>query len=156
MAKRRRAFEGQLGFAFDPPAPASAPGELAGLEALICGAVSTILLDAHAAGRRREVVAAEMSVLLGEDVSRAMLDAYASPAREGHKVPMARFLALVSVCSRHDVLDRIMREIGAAVLVGEEVHTAQLGNIDRQIAALKVERQAIERRAPIIRGTKQP
>lgn len=156
MGKRQRVLDGQLGFAFEPPAPASAPGELAGLEALISGAVATILVGAHAEGRHRGLIAAEMSVLLGEEVSRAMLDAYASPAREGHKVPMSRFLALIAVTNRHDVLDRILREIGAAVLVGEEVNTALLGSIDRQIAKLKAERQVVERRAPIIRGTRQP
>jgi hypothetical protein len=132
-----------------PPQPASTPAALAALERQICAAVSTML---HDDPRSREVIAAEMSVLLDEEVSKAMLDAYASPAREGHKVPFSRFLALVAVCDRHDLLDLVIRPIGAAVLVGEEVYTARLGHIDRQMARLKAERQAVEKMAPLIRG----
>ena len=107
-----------------------------------------------AAGRPREVVAAEMSVLLGEEVSRAMLDAYSSPAREGHRVPMSRFFALIAVTQRFDRLDVLLREVGAAVLVGEEIHTARLGHIDREIAKLKEQQARLKGRAPLIRGGK--
>ena len=150
MGKRQQ-NGAQFAFTFDPPEPASIPAALAGLERKISGAVSSIL---HGDERRREVIAAEMSVLLDEDVSRAMIDAYASPAREGHKVPLSRFLALVAVCDRHDMLDLVLREIGAAVLVGEEVHTARLGHIERQIARLQAERKAIAGKAPLIRESK--
>lgn len=139
----------QYGFVFEAPTVASAPAELAGLERQISRAAAEILKSDI---RSREVLAAEISVLLDEDVSRAMLDAYASPARDGHKVIMSRFLALVAVTGRHDVLDRIMREIGAAVLVGEEVHTARIGQIDAQIARLNKERQRLKVTAPLIRG----
>lgn len=142
----------QIGFAFDAPQPATAPAALAGLEQRISRIVGTILNTEQAAGRTRGVIAAEMSDLLDEDISRAMLDAYASPARDGHKVPMSRFLALIAVTNRQDLLDPIMREIGAAVLVGEEVHTARLGHIDQHIAQLKEERRRIADSAPLIRS----
>jgi len=49
----------------------------------------------------------------------------------------------------------MMRKIGAAVLVGEEIHTAQLGHIDRKIAALQAEKKRIAGSAkPIGRGDK--
>ena len=137
----------QFGFVFDPPQPASAPAELAGLERQVSRAVATMLKDDV---RAREVIAAEMSVLLDDDVSRHMLDAYASPARPEHKVPASRLFALVAVTNRFDLLDRILREIGAAVLVGDEVNTARLGQIDRQIAALQADRKRIAAMAPII------
>lgn len=148
MAKAK-AHPGQLGFTFDPPIAAAGPAALAGLERRICGATATIL---NSDERSREVIAAEMAVLLDEDVSRAMLDAYASPAREGHKVPMSRFLALVAVTERHDILDGVLRQIGAAVLVGEELHTARLGHIDQKIAQLKAERSRLAGQAPLITG----
>jgi len=146
---KARAHPGQLGFVFEAPVPASLPGSLGGLEALICGAVGVVLASD---GRPREMIAAEMSVLLGTTVSRAMLDAYSSPAREDHRVPMSRFLALVAVTGRHDLLDPLLRKIGAALLVGEEVHTARLGQIDRQIEQLKAERKRVATAAPLIRG----
>ncbi|MFZ5749070.1 MAG: hypothetical protein ACOY45_15605 [Pseudomonadota bacterium] len=150
MAKAR-AHPEQIAFAFDPPVRATAIAALAGMERRISGTVATILASEAAQGRPREVVAAAMSVLLDEEITKAMLDAYASPARTEHKVPMSRFLALVAVTDRHDLLDERLREIGAALLVGEEVHTARLGHIERQIATLKAERARIAGSAPLIR-----
>lgn len=144
---KAKAHPGQFGFVFDAPKPARGAAALAGLERRICGMVGTIL---NSDSRSREVIAAEMSVLLDEDVSRAMLDAYASPAREGHKVIMSRFMALIAVSDRHDLLDGILREIGAAVLVGQEIHTARIGHIDQQIARLREERQRLAGQAPLI------
>lgn len=141
----------QLGFLFEAPAPAKGEAALAGIEQRICRTVGSIL---NSDSRSREVIAAEMSVLLGEEISRAMLDAYASPARDGHKVPMSRMFALVVVTHRHDLLDPLLREIGAALLVGEEVHTARLGDIDREIEQLKEERKRLAVSAPRIRRGK--
>lgn len=142
----------QFGFDFATPAPAQGEAALAGLEKRVSAMVGVILNSAHAAGRTREVIAAEMSALLGENVSRKMLDAYASPAREDHKVPFSRLLALIIVTGRQDLMDPLMRVGGMAILVGEEVHTARLGNIDREIAKLQAERKRIAGVAPIIRG----
>lgn len=111
MAKAK-AHPDQFGFAFDPPRASTGPAALAGIEKQICGAVGMIL---NSETRSRAVIAAEMSDLLGEPVSADMLNAYSSPARADHRVPMCRFLALVRVTSRHDVLDLLLRPIGAAV-----------------------------------------
>jgi len=142
----------QMGFAFEAPKPAIGEAALAGVEQRICRMVGTIL---NGDSRPREVIAAEMSVLLGEDVSRAMLDAYSSPARNEHKVPLSRLLALIAATNRHDLLDPIMREIGASLLIGDEIHTARLGHIERQIAALRDEQRALKNAAPLIRGNSQ-
>jgi len=146
MGKRKDA-PGQLGFDFEALTVNTAPASLAALERQISVAVSDIL---HAEERSRTVIAAEMSDLLDDEVSRAMLDAYASQAREGHKVPMSRFFALVAITNRHDVLDRLVRHIGGAVLVGEQIKTARLGDIDRRIEQLKRERREVAIDAPII------
>lgn len=150
MGKRKVSAD-QIAFAFDAPEPARVPAALAGLEAQIARSVGTILHDDE---RSREVIAAEMSVLLDEEVSKAMLDAYASAAREGHKVPFSRYLALIAVCDRHDVLDQVVRPIGAAVLVGEEVHTARVGHVRQQMKHLQAELRRLEQTAPMIRGSK--
>jgi len=148
MAKAK-AHPGQLGFTFDTPVAASGAAALAGLEQRICRTVGTIL---NSEPRPREIIAAEMSLLLDEEISRSMLDAYSSPARAEHKVPMSRFFALVAVTKRHDLLDPLLREIGAAVLVGAEVMTARLGQIDREISRLKEEQKKLAATAPLIRG----
>ncbi len=140
---------GQLGFVFEAPRPAKGEAALAGVEQRINRMVGTML---NSDGRSREVIAAEMTVLLGEEITRSMLDAYSSPARIEHKVPLSRLLALVAVTDRHDLLDPILREIGCALLAHEEVMTARLGHIDRQIAELTKERRELRTAAPAIRG----
>jgi len=62
------------------------------LRARIARAVSETLKECDAS--REEIVAA-MSAWLGEDVSKNMLDAYASEAREDHTIPYLRLLALI-------------------------------------------------------------
>lgn len=148
---KARVHPDQLGFLFDVPAPAKGEAALAGFERRVNALVGAILNTEHAAGRPREVIAAEMSVILGEDVSRAMLDAYASPARTEHKVPFSRLMALIVVTGRQDMLDPLMREGGMGLLVGDEVHTARLGHLDRQIAQLQAEKKRIAGSAPLIR-----
>lgn len=147
MAKAK-AHPHQIAFAFDPPVPATSPAALAGIEARICRAVGTLLASD---GRTREVIAAEMSVLLDEEVSRAMLDAYSSPARSDHRVPMSRFLALLAVTRRLDMLDPLIREIGGGVVVGAEVLTAQIGHLTQVVEQAQAELRAIKRVAPTIR-----
>ena len=142
------AHPGQMGFDFSAPRPAKGVAELAGLERQINELVGTIL---NTDPRPREVIAAEMSVLLDDEISRAMLDAYASPARTEHKVPFSRFCALVVVTNRQDLLDPIMRRIGAALLVGDEVRTARLGQIEALLSELQQERRALKGSAPKIR-----
>ena len=145
---KARPHPGQLGFDFSAPAPARGIAALAGLERRICATVGTVL---NSDPRPREVIAAEMSVLLDEEISRAMLDAYASPARADHRVPMSRFFALLTVTGRQDLLDPLLREIGAALLVGDEVKTARLGQIETLLAELQEERRLLKGNAPRIR-----
>lgn len=145
---KAKAHPDQMGFDFEAPAPKSGVAELAGLERRICETVGTILASDR---RPREIIAAEISVLLDEDISRAMLDAYSSPARTEHRVPMSRFFALVVVTGRQDLLDPLVREIGAALLVGDEVKTARLGQIETMIKELQQERRDLNGKTPRIR-----
>ena len=141
----------QLGFTFEPPLPVADDAALAGFDRYIAAAVGRVLKDEQ---RSRPEIALAMSALLDEEVSRWMLDAYAAPARDNHNISADRFLALIAVTQRFDILDSALRRIGAALLVGEEIITAELGNIDRQMAALKQRRKSIENRAPVFsRGT---
>ncbi len=66
----------------------------ASLRARIARAVSQALKDD---GRSRDDIAFVMSDWLGEDVTKNMLDAYASEAREDHTIPYLRLLALIEV-----------------------------------------------------------
>lgn len=146
---KAKIIPGQLGFDFTSPVPAKGAGDLAGLERTINEMVGSAL---NSDPRPREVIAAEMSVLLDDHVSRAMLDAYASPARTEHKVPFSRLCALLVVTNRQDLLDSVARKIGAAVLVGDEVKTARMGQLQQRINADQAELRALKNNAPAIRG----
>jgi hypothetical protein len=148
--KRRPSLDpAQLGFTFEPPKPATSAAELAGLDRFIAAGVGRALKED---ARSRGEIAWAMSELLAEEVSRWMLDAYASEARENHNISADRFLALIAVTNRFDILDATVRRVGAALLVGDEIKTAELGNIDRQIAALRQRRKSIEGSAPVVKS----
>ena len=150
MAKRKIA-PGQLAFGFDPPAVPSGAGSLAGDDARVAEMVSEIL---HADPRSRHVIAGEMSELLGEDVSKTMLDNYASRAA-GHTISYSRMKALIAVTSRHDLLDADLRSIGAALLIGEEIKLARAGHIRAQLSALQAELRDLDKTtAPFSRGNR--
>jgi hypothetical protein len=144
LAKARASLD-QFAFTFDAPLPATLPAALAGMDARIASTVAEAL-----SGRDRGVVAAQMSALLAEEISKLMLDAYASPARDGHNISFSRMCALIAVTNRFDLLDRELRAIGAAVLVGDEIYTAQVGHIRSEIARLTQELKTVERMNPTI------
>ena len=144
---KTRASANQFAFTFDAPQPATLPAALAGIDARIARTVAEILKHDD---RDRTVIAAEMSVLLSYEVSKAMLDAYASPARDEHNISFSRMLALISVTNRFDLLDRETRPIGAAVLVGEEIYTAEIGHIDSEIEKLLRRKKDLKRINPTI------
>lgn len=131
----------QLGFTFDPPAPARRDADLAGLERVVAAAVAIALKEDT---RSRFEIAGAVSALLDDEVSKAMLDAYASEAREAHNISAARLLALTAVTERFDLLDALLRRIGAALLVGDELRTARLGHLKAQEKALRAEIRKLE------------
>lgn len=151
MSKRTPALHAdQLAFTFDAPSPARHDADLAGLDRMIAAGVGRALKEDR---RSRAEIAGAMSALLAEDVSAFMLDAYASEARDQHNISAGRFLALIAVTERFDVLDAVTIRVGAKVLVGEEVHAARLGHLRAQLQALQAELKDAERRVtPIKRG----
>ncbi len=152
MPKRQPSFTAsQLGFTFDPPVPARENAGLAGLDRRIAAKVALALKEDS---NDRIVIAAKMSALLDDDVSLAMLNGYASEARDNHNISAARFFALIAVTERFDLLDATLRPIGAAVLVGEEIHTARLGHLKSQMRKLQQDiRDAEAAATPISRSS---
>lgn len=150
MARPRASNPAQLGFTFESPLPAKAPAELVGLGRVVAGVVSKALKDDP---RSRDEVAGALSALLDERVSVDMLNAYASEARDQHSIPLHRALALIAVTDRHDLLDTLVRRIGAALLVGDELRLARLGHLKAQRVRIDDEMRRLRREvAPIERA----
>lgn len=144
----------QLGFAFDAPPPRidKTCGVLAGMDRRISGMIGRVLKEHN---DPREVVAARMSALLGDKVSKEMLDQYAAPSSEAHNISAARFFALVLATDRHDLLGGLAKAIGASVLVGDEAHAAMLGSAmaQRHQADLRIA-ELTSLAKPIVRGAR--
>ncbi|WP_156313821.1 MULTISPECIES: hypothetical protein [unclassified Citromicrobium] len=140
----------QIGFCFDAPAVPSGEAALAGFEKRTNVFVGAML---NSDGRDRYQLAAEVSKLLADEVSKTMLDAYASPSREDHKIPFSRLMAIVVVTGRYDLLDAHLRETGCGVITGRELETVELGSIEQEIRALQAKARDLRRTAqPIRRG----
>ena len=55
-------------------------------------------------GKSRAEIATQMSVYLDQNVTENMLNTYASPARDDHKITLERLIALVEVTDSHGLL----------------------------------------------------
>ena len=109
MGKRRPTLRlDQLAFDFATPPVPALPGDLKLLGPTIASGVGRMLNEDQ---RSREAISEAMALLLAEPVSRAMLDAYASEARDSHNISAARLLALTAVTGRFDILDAVILQI---------------------------------------------
>ncbi len=121
--------------AWEPPQPAQAfaPEKVraASLRAMVCKGVGAALKEC---GKDRERVAADIGAYLGEECSKAMLDAYASEAREDHVINVVRFMALVAATNDIRLLQMLADQMGWAV-----VPKKYLPAIEESIIADKIE-----------------
>lgn len=79
----------------------------------------------------RYEIAARMSRLSGDDVSKNMLDAWASPARADHNLPFYRAVLLEEVCASHLLTDWQVALRGGRVAYGRDALLAELGRLER-------------------------
>ena len=138
----------QMAFSFEVPVRAAGDGDLAGFAAMVSASVARMLREDE---RSRQLIAHRMSQLLAEEVTPAMVDAYASEARTGHNIPAARWWALVAVTGRFDVADAIATRTGARVLSGDEIRATELGHIQAQLEELQARMRALKADRPVVR-----
>lgn len=125
---------------------AFAEGDVRGstLDARISRAVSVSLQEC---GRPRAAVAREMSRYLGEDVSAAMLDAYASVARQAHRISVSRLMALVHATGDRRLLQLLAEPMGWAVIERRHLPLIEVALIREQEDELRRRRDALMRKA---------
>jgi len=87
----------------------------------------------------REEVAERMSDWLGEAVSRNMLDAYASEARENHQINLPRLAALVHATEDWRLLGLLPEMFGFAVMPREYEEIIELWRLEE--AEKEIERR---------------
>lgn len=91
-------------------------------------------------GKSRAEVAARMSEELGYAVSADMLDAYASEAKEGHRITLERFIALITATGCLDLLGFVAGLFDHVMVHGRYASLIELHLIEeheREVARLK-------------------
>jgi len=135
---------------WQPPEPVKKfePMEVRGasLDARICKAIVVALRDT---GLERWAIAAKMSDYLGERVSLAMLNAYASQARSTHTISVVRFVALVHATQDRRLLELLAEIFGWSVVderyadAIKEVELAEkCEELDRQLTLTRMKRRS--------------
>jgi len=114
------------------------------LDARISRAVSVALQDAKGS---RATIAARMSEYLGETISRAMLDAYASVARDQHRIPVARLMALIHATGDRRLLELLAEPMGWAVIERRQLPLIRAALLREREDELRAERKALMRAA---------
>lgn len=85
-------------------------------------------------------VAARMSRLTGREVSKYMLDAWSSEARDAYNIPFYLVPVLETACSTHRFTNWLAGIRGGRLLIGREALNAELGRLEhaRAQAAQKI------------------
>lgn len=107
-------------------------------------AVSAALRDSELS---REDIAARMAAYLGEAVSTAILDAYASPAREGHRISVPRLMALLHATQDRRLLELLAEPMGWAVIERRYLPLIEVAAIREKEDELRRTRDALMRKA---------
>lgn len=141
--------------------PVETPRELENaldFNARVSQAIKRALDEAKANGNDRFAVAARMSNILDVEISKGMLDAYCSQARETHTISLARFKALVRASGCLWLWNVVLEGEGVTLMQGEEALHAQASLTRKRGLALIEEAKRLEREAPLIinrrRGTR--
>ncbi len=117
-------------FSWEPPAlvkrfaPEITRG--ASMRSLVARAVSAAMKEAD---RSRAEIAAQMTDMLGEDITENMLNAYASEAREEHTIPYFRLIALAVVTNDPRLLQIGAEAIGHAVIEVRYLPWVEVGQL---------------------------
>jgi len=76
-------------------------------------------------------IGARVSRLTGKEVSKWMLDAYTSPAREEFNLPFWLVAAIEVACKSHALTNWLTTIRGGRLLVGRQALDAELGKLQR-------------------------
>lgn len=133
---------------WEPPQPVARFPEglvrAATLAGRVSRAVAAALTDAEEC---RETIAARMSAFLGERVSPAMLDAYASQARDDHRISVPRFVALLHATRDRRLLELLAEPMGWAVIERRHLPLIEVAAIREHEDELRRRREHLTRLA---------
>jgi len=119
-----------------PQPPASTEGSLE-CRKTIAGIMSESL-KGHSLDRFQ--IAAEMSRLLGREISKHMLDAYTAESRTEHIPPLDTAMAFDIATGNFSLINFYASKLGARVSIGRDALHAELGKLEhlRQDASKRI------------------
>ena len=79
----------------------------------------------------RYELASRMSRLTGKEVSKYMVDAWSSAARDAYNLPFYLVPVLEVACQTHDLSNWLAEKRGGQLLIGRETLNAELGKLER-------------------------
>lgn len=130
-------------FAWEPPQVTRVFEKVKVQAANLRSAVSrAVALALKECGKAREQIAQEISEYLGEDCTKAMLDAYASEARAEHSISLIRFIGLVAVTRDIRLLNLIAEPFGWTVVPTKYVAAVEEAMLTDRIEDLQARRAA--------------
>jgi hypothetical protein len=134
--------------AWSPPQPVVAfePATIRAqdLRGRVARAVSVALGDA---GVPREDIAREMGAWLGRPISKAMLDACASVAREDHTISLPWLMALLHATGDRRLLEMLAEPLGWAVIERRYLPLIELAAVQEQGDVLRRKAKVLRRQA---------
>lgn len=113
---------------FEVPQPAAPIPAGLDYRATVAALVGQMLKEAD--GDRFEI-AGRMSRLTGTDVTKYMLDAYSSEARDTFNLPFWLVAALEESCHSHVLTNWLTGVRGGRLLIGREALNAELGKMEK-------------------------
>lgn len=98
-----------------------------------------------ACGKDRYQIAADMSRLLGREVSTNTLDKYTSEAAEEHIPNLETAIAFDAATGQLALVDLFAKKLGCRVLPGKESLVAELGRLEVMKSDIAKQEKAIKR-----------
>ena len=114
---------------FEVPQPAEPLAGAMDYRSVVAGLINDAL---RVSGVDRHEIAARCSRLTGKEITKYMLDAYTSEAREEFNPPLWLVPALETACGTHDITNWLVAMRGGRLLIGREALNADLGKLERQ------------------------
>lgn len=79
----------------------------------------------------RDIVAARMSELTGDPISKSKLDSWTAESRDGWRFPLEYLPAFEVAVETHQITSWLANLRGCKVLVGKEALDAEIGKLER-------------------------
>jgi hypothetical protein len=135
------------------------PAELVRAESLRGRIARSVALVLKESTMSRDDIARRMSDFLGEEVSKAMLDAYASQAREEHTISAIRLVALAHATDDIGALQILIDPLDHAVVpnryvcaIEAEIKSERAAELERAADEMRQEASAARRQWRARRG----